>query len=148
MNRILYLILLALITVSCSKSDDNDNNNQYIPNVTFDTGNLVNTNLPQYSQLKYANNHVVLNNNYGINGVVIYFAGGTNYSAFELSDPNHPLSECSTLSVEDVIATCNCNDGNSYDILSGNIQPGTTGQYALKRYYVEVLGDIIRVYNN
>ncbi|HCY82823.1 MAG TPA: hypothetical protein DHV22_15140, partial [Xanthomarina gelatinilytica] len=64
MNRILYLILLALITVSCSKSDDNDNNNQYIPNVTFDTGNLVNTNLPQYSQLKYANNHVVLNNNY------------------------------------------------------------------------------------
>jgi hypothetical protein len=149
MNRIYYILLSVFIVVSCSKSDDNDNNdNQYIPNVAFDTQNLVNTNLPQYSQLQYANNHVILNNNYGINGVVLYFAGGDIYSAFELSDPNHPLGTCSTLTVEGLIATCNCDDGNSYEILNGTGQTGTTGNYALKRYFVEVNGNIIRVYNN
>src|SRR5690554_1314858 len=148
MNRILHSILVAFIVFSCSKSDDGDRDNPNIPNIGFNTGNLVNTNIPQYSNLKYANNWVVLNNNYGINGVILFYAGGSNYSAFERSDPNHPLSACSTLTVEGVVATCNCDDGNSYEILNGIGQTGTTGHYALKRYYVEVAGNIIRVYNN
>jgi hypothetical protein len=109
---------------------------------------LVNTNLPQYSQLKYANNHVILNNNYGVNGVVLFHAGGQMYSAFEISDPNHALGTCSVLTVEGFVATCNCDDGNSYDILNGDLLPGTTGAYTLKRYFVEVNDNIIRVYNN
>jgi len=149
MNRILSIILLAYLVLSCNKNDDDGNtNNQNIPNITFDTGNLINTNLQPFDILQFPNNYVTLNDNYGVNGVVVYFAGGTNYSAFELSDPNHPLRTCSTLSVEGVIATCNCDDGNSYEILSGNLQPGTTGNYTLKRYFVEVNGNIIRVYNN
>jgi|SRR5690554_498591 len=148
MKRSLYTLALTLILISCSKSDDGDKSNPNLPNIAFNTGNLVNTNLPQYSSLKLPNNSVVLNNNYGINGVVLYYAGGSNYSAFELSDPNHPLSACSTLSINGVIATCNCEDGNSYEILNGVGRSGTTGQYTLKRYYVEVAGSIIRVYNN
>ena len=149
MNRILSIILLAFLVMSCNKNDDDGNtNNQNIPNITFDSGNLVNTNLPPYDVLQFPNNYYILNDNYGVNGVVIFYAGGTNYSAFELSDPNHPLRTCSTLSVEGVVATCNCDDGNSYEILSGNLQPGTTGNYTLKRYFVEVNGNIIRVYNN
>jgi len=148
MKRCLYSLALTLILISCSKSDDADKSNPNLPNIAFNTGNLVNTNLPQYSSLKLPNNSVVLNNNYGINGVVLYYAGGSNYSAFELSDPNHPLSACSTLSINGVIATCNCEDGNSYEILNGVGRSGTTGQYTLKRYYVEVAGSIIRVYNN
>lgn len=149
MNRIYSIILFAFLVVSCNKSDDNnDNNNQYLPNITFDTGNLVNTNLPQYSDLQFANNFVILNNNYGINGVVLFYAGGDNYSAFEISDPNHALRTCSTLTVEGVIATCDCDDGNSYEILNGTGRTGTTGNYALKRYFVEPAGNIIRVYNN
>ena len=149
MNRIASIILVAFLVISCNKSDDDGNtNNQYLPNITFDSGNLVNTNLIPYDVLQFPNNHVILNNNYGINGVVLFYAGGDNYSAFELSDPNHALSSCSTLSVEGVIATCDCDDGNSYEILSGNLQSGTTGNYTLKRYFVEVNGNIIRVYNN
>ncbi|MCX7547035.1 hypothetical protein OS188_03615 [Xanthomarina sp. F1114] len=149
MKRIFYIILLSLIVASCSKSDDDAyKNNPNIPNVPFNTGTLVNTNLPQFSNLKFDNNHVILNNNYGINGVVLFHSSGENYSAFELSDPNHPLSSCSTLTVQGVIATCDCDDGNNYDILNGIGQTGTTGHYALKRYYVEVAGNIIRVYNN
>ena len=149
MNRFFYFILFTLIIVSCNKTDgDAYRNNPNIPNISFNSGSLVNTNLPQYSSLKYPNNYVILNNNYGINGVILFFAGGNNYSAFELSDPNHPLSTCSTLTVEGVVATCNCNDGNSYEILNGIGQTGTTGKYALKRYFVEASGNIIRVYNN
>ncbi len=149
MNRILSIILLVFLVMSCNKSDDDgNNNNQNIPNITFDTGNLVNTNLPQYSSLQFDGNFVILNNNYGINGVVLFHPGGDNYSAFELSDPNHSLRGCSTLSVEGIIATCDCDDGNSYEILNGIGRTGTTGNYALKRYFVEVNGNIIRVYNN
>ena len=149
MKHILFLILLTLIVASCSNNDDDAyKNNPNIPNVPFNTGNLVNTNLPQYAKLKHANNSVILNNNYGVNGVILYFAGGSNYNAFEISDPNHALISCSTLSVHGLIATCDCDDGNSYDILNGIGQSGTTGKYALKRYYVEVSGSIIRVYNN
>ena len=148
MTRFLTFSLLLLVVFSCSKNDDSNNNNQYIPNIAFDTGTLINTNLPQYSNLKIPGNHVILNNNYGVNGVVLYYAGGTNYNAFELSDPNHVLNGCSTLTVEDIIATCSCNDSNSYEILNGIGLDGTTGNYALKRYFVETFGNTIRVYNN
>lgn len=146
MNKtILFLSLLLL--VACSNNDP-ILNNPNLPNYTFDTGNLINTNLPQYSILQFPGNFVILNSPYGINGVVLYYAGGSNYSAFEITDPNHAINNCSTLSVEGIIATCNCDDGNSYDILNGAGRTGTTGSYALKRYFVEVSGTIIRVYNN
>ena len=147
MKKLLLPLILTLIIASCSRSDDGNTTNPYLPNYSFDTGNLVNTSLPGYSHLTFANNYVVLEN-YGINGVVLFYAGGTNYSAFELSDPNHQLTSCSHLTVEGVIATCDCDDGNSYDILNGLGREGTTGQYVLKRYFVEPLGNIIRVYNN
>lgn len=134
--------------MSCSKSDDVNSNNPFIPNYAFDTGGLINTNLPQYNNLNFPGNHIILRSPYGVNGVVVYFAGGELYSAFELSDPNHNLSACSTLTVEGVIASCGCDDDNAYDILSGSRVEGTTGQYVLKRYFVEANDNIIRVYNN
>lgn len=129
-------------------SSDNVTKNPYLPNYEFNTGSLINTNLPQYSQLKFANNSIILNSPYGINGVVLFYAGGDNYNAFELTDPNHQISTCSKLSIEGIIATCDCDDGNSYDILNGVKREGTTGSYPLIRYRVEVSGSVIRIYNN
>ena len=148
MKKAFFIVVFSFVLIACSKNDDGNNNNQYLPNFTFDTGGLINTNLPQYSNLQFPSNYVIIGNTYGINGVVLFYAGGTNYNAFELSDPNHSLRTCSTLSVEGVIATCDCIDDNSYDILTGLGQEGTTGQFTLKRYFVEVNGNIIRVFNN
>lgn len=140
-------IFCFVFLVGCS-TDSNITKNPYLPNIEFDTSSLINTNLPQYSQLKFPGNFITLNSPYGINGVVLYYAGGSNYNAFEITDPNHQISSCSKLNVEGIIATCSCDDGNSYDILNGIRREGTTGSYSLIRYKVEAFGSIIRVYNN
>ncbi len=150
MKRTLIVICTCLLALACKSDDDNNNNinNQFLPNIVFNTGTLINTNLPQYSNLQFPNNYITLNSNYGINGVVLFYAGGNNYNAFELTDPNHEISNCSNLTVEGVIATCNCDIAKEYDILTGLPQEGTTGNYGLRRYFVEVNGNIIRIYNN
>lgn len=131
---------------TCSKSDDANNGNPYLPEQIFDTGTAINTNFPQYNNLQFPGNNSVING-FGINGIVVYNSGSS-YIAFELSDPNHALQSCSKLTVEGVIATCGCTDEKQYDILTGQVQQGTTGQYSLKPYFVETSGNIIRVYNN
>lgn len=143
-----FLYIICFIFLAGCSADNTITRNPYLPNYTFDTGSLINTNLPQFNKLKFANNFVILDSPYGIKGVVLFYAGGTNYNAFELTDPNHQINTCSKLNVEGIIATCSCNDGNSYDILNGIKREGTTGTYPLIRYKVEVTGSIIRVYNN
>ena len=140
-------MFFLILFVACSNNDE-IKSNPYIPNYSFNTDNLINTDLPQFSQLKFANNYITLHDSYGVNGIVLYYFGGDQYSAFELTDPNHIPSPCSLLNVEGIIATCTCDDGNSYEILGGLGREGTTGNYTLKRYITEVRGSIIRVYNN
>lgn len=144
MKSIIYIFCFVFL-VGCS-ADNPNNRNPFLPNYQFTSGNRINTNLPEFNKLKFANNHVILD--YGINGVVLFYAGGSNYNAFELTDPNHTMTTCSTLTVEGFYATCNCEDGNSYDILNGIGREGTTGEYPLIRYKVEVSGSIIRVFND
>ena len=149
LQYIFGLLLLSLVIFSCNKNDDdNDDENSNIPNVAFDTGGLINTNLPQYNNMQFPGNYIVLNNNYGINGVVVYYAGGDNYSAFELSDPLHQLQTCSVLEVEGTTATCTCGDDNAFNIVVGLAENGTANTFPLKRYFVEASGSIIRVFNN
>ncbi len=150
-KSLLYLSIFFFIFSSCNKNDDdnNQNSNSNIPRAVFDTGGLINTNLPQFSQLRFAGNFIVLNNNnYGINGIVVFYSGGENYSAFELTDPNHMINSCSKLSVDNAIASCTCEDGNSYELSNGLPLEGTSGQFPLTRYFVEANGNIIRVFNN
>jgi len=141
-----YISIVLLFLISCSSNDDGRNDNPNIPNFAFDTGNLINTNLPQYGNLQFPGNFIVLNQ-YGVNGVVLY-SSGTTYSAFELSDPNHQVNTCSLLVVEGIIASCTCDDGNTYNIVNGGQQEGTSGQYGLVPYGVEIVGNIIRIFNN
>ena len=147
--KYLILIFSALTTIfSCKKNDDDIQSNPFIPNIVFDTQTLINTDLPQYNNLKFPGNYVILNDNYGLNGIVIYYAGGANYSAFDLTDPSHVVSSCSKLTVEGIVATCSCDDTNKFEILTGQPNNGTVSQYTLKRYFVEASGSIVRVYNN
>lgn len=146
MKNRLFIPIMCLLLVYCSQNDVN-NNNPFLPNYSFDTGNMINTDLPAYSNLQFPGNYILLDNIYGINGVVVYNSG-ISFTAFELTDPNHAIQTCSKLTVQGVVASCNCEDENSYDILTGQGQEGTSGQYLLKPYFVEVNGNIVRVFNN
>lgn len=146
MKNIFYSIFIIFF-VACSNNDE-IKNNPNIPDYNFNTGSLINTDLPQFSQLKFANNYITLYDSFGVNGIVLYHLGGEQYVAYELTDPNHTPNSCSTLTVEGIIATCSCDDGNSYEILGGLGREGTTGEYTLKPYFTETSGSIIRIFNN
>ena len=147
LRSLFTIVFCSFLVLSCQNNDDNDNNNNYIPNIAFDTLDSINTALPQYNDLQFPGNFIVLNN-FGYNGIVVYSKGNSTYSAFEITDPNHAPSDCSSLVVEGIAATCSCEDNNSYNIVDGAPFDGTTGQFSLKPYFVEVSGSVIRVYNN
>ncbi|WP_281847218.1 hypothetical protein [Olleya namhaensis] len=150
MLKSLFTILFCSVLVfSCQKNDDLDmqNRNPYIPNAFFSID--IQTGLSaEYPNLATPSGHAIINGyNIGHNGIVL-FNTGTGYLAWELSDPNHQISTCSTLTIEGVIATCSCDDNNSYFISNGLPLSDTSGQYTLIPYFVEVNGSVIRVYNN
>ncbi len=142
-KKITLSLLLVVSFYSCTPDDNARTNNPYLTNISFTLD--LNLNLPEYNALNFPGNSFVTYN-YGINGVVVYNINNSQFTAFELSDPNHALSACSTLSVSGIIATCNCNDGNSYNILTGEITEGS-GQYSLKPYRVRKSGNLLEVYN-
>ena len=137
------LLTILFVLNSCSTNDNDRIDNPNLVDVSFRL--IINLNLPEYNGLNFPGNSYS-NYNTGINGVVVYNINNTQYTAFELSDPNHPLQECSTLRVQGVIAKCDCNDGNSYNILTGELTNGS-GQYTLKPYRVVKNGSVIEVYN-
>ena len=117
MKKKIVALLMVLSLVSCSNNDDNSQNqNPYlaIPPVNIS----LNLNLPEYNALKFPGNSIIYTNQ-GIKGIVIYCVTENQYTASELSDPNHIPNSCSRMSVEGIIASCLCDDGNSYDIVTG-----------------------------
>lgn len=142
MNKTYILLFIVFGLISCDP-DDEIRNNPYLNEVSFRLN--INLNLPEYNNLNFPGN-TYTSYNHGINGVVVYNINNNQYTAFELSDPNHPLTPCSRLTVQGIIATCSCGDGNSYNILTGELSSGT-GQYSLKPYRVRKSGNMIEVYN-
>lgn len=142
-KKICALLVFLLVLNSCSTNEDNRIDNPNLVDVSFRL--LINLNLPEYNSLNFPGNSYSTYTT-GINGIVVYNINNTQFTAFELSDPNHPLNECSALRVEGVIAKCDCNDGNSYNILTGELNNGS-GQYTLKPYRVVKNGSEIEVYN-
>lgn len=138
MKKISLLLLIGILFYSCS--DSVSNNNPYIPNYTFST--TINTNLAQFSNLKYVSNAVFINQpGVGVKGVYV-FNTGSGYNAFDAACPNQTLSDCSTLTLNGIKLVCPC-DKEEYNLFSGQ----STLKYPLKQYRVEVNNNIIRIYN-
>jgi len=143
MKLFISLFISCILLSSCSGSDDSNNNN---PNL-LDIGiNLtLDLNLPEFNQLNFPGNSFVTNVQ-GIRGIVVYNVDNSQYSAFEISDPNHTPNDCSASSIDGIVATCNCADGNSYNIVTGQQMTGTGG-FPLKRYRIEKVGSQLRITN-
>ncbi|WP_443634249.1 hypothetical protein ABXT64_04400 [Candidatus Marifrigoribacter sp. Uisw_064] len=118
----------------------NENPNLIIPLLDMN----INLNLPEYNALKFPGNSVEIYNQ-GIKGIVVYNVNNSFYTAYELSDPNHLPSSCSRMTIEGIIATCQC-DGNRYDIVTGQTQDDQC-KYSMIQYQVERTGDNIHIWN-
>ena len=142
MKMTLRLIPLLLLFSACSP-DENIQENPYLPELNFSF--IIDLSLPEYNELRYPGNSFITRK-YGLNGIVIYNLNNDQYLAFELSDPNHVLTECSELVVEGLEAACLCDDGNSYSIITGQPVSGE-GLYSLRPYRIEKSGQVLRVWN-
>lgn len=145
MKKIAIALIITISILSCSSSDDNNQDqNPYlaVPPVNIS----LNLNLPEYNDLKFPGNSIIYNNQ-GIKGIVIYCVTDNLYTASELSDPNHTPSSCSKMQVQGIIATCPCDDDNSYDIVTGQFSPTNNEKYPMIQYRAERNGDVIAVFN-
>lgn len=143
MKKTFFYLLSAILLSACSPDNQNRVNNPNLPDLNFRL--QLNLNLPEYNNLQFPGNSFATYND-GIRGIVIYNIDNTQYTAFELSDPNHPPSDCSAMEVDGIIAKCNCEDGNEYNIVTGELSEGE-GQYSLKPYRIERRGNIIEIFN-
>ena len=138
-NYILYFVLGLFL--SCSKDDNNRNNNPYIPEYNFSVS--LDRNLPLYSGLNTPVNPILITNeNAGVKGIIVMKISDTDFRAWEANCPNQYPQECSRMTINGLNAKCPC-DGIEYSIFTGV----GSGPYTMKSYRVEVLGDIVRIYN-
>ncbi|PTX45287.1 hypothetical protein C8P64_1281 [Christiangramia gaetbulicola] len=142
MKKILFFLPIFLLVLACSSSDDNYRNNPNLPDVNFRF--QLNLSFPEYNDLQFPGNSYATYN-HGVRGVVIYNINNSQYVAFELSDPNHPPSNCSGMTVNGVIASCGCDD-NKYNVITGELAEGE-GQYTMKPYRVQRSGNVLEVFN-
>ncbi|WP_344926361.1 hypothetical protein [Aquimarina addita] len=139
------LIFLSIVSLFSCASDDTENNNPNLPSIGFTY--QINLDLPEYNSLKFPGNEQVINiQGVGINGVVVYNVDNTLYTAFEISDPNIPLSDCSVLTINGIEATSDCDNDNVYNIITGQQTQGTGG-FPLLAYQVRRDGNTITVSN-
>lgn len=143
MNKYFALILVVFL-VSCSKND-RINTCNYLPNINVNRS--VNLNLPEFSQLQFTSNSVLMDNE-GINGVIVMNVGNNTYRAWEATDPNHsPTSTCSKLTIIGANAKCGCQDANEYSLFTGQ-SIGVNLPCGLKEYRVEKVGSSTLIVSN
>jgi nitrite reductase/ring-hydroxylating ferredoxin subunit len=130
---------MIFLQISCAKN--NKYENPYLEDIGFSI--QVNMDLPEYSQLKFANNSVLVHN-IGIKGVIIFYSGST-YVAYEASDPNHFPTTCSQMVPNQFTCKCTCEE-NKYSLYDGQVISGE-GQYPMKPYHITQNGNMLRIYN-
>jgi len=142
---LLSIGLLSILSFSCKNDDDLTGNN---PNLIDPLVNInLNLSLPQYDALRFPSGSVLLNPPQGIKGIVVYNINNSEYTAFELSDPNHTPNSCSRMEIDGIIATCPCpTDENEYNIVTGQ-HMGDQNLYPMQRYNAVRNGNVITISN-
>jgi len=146
MKKIFICIFILSLFGNCKKDDAGQNGcvSVLLPNYGFDTGATINLSLPQYSGLQFAGNTLYVGG-FSVKGIYLYNTGSS-IVAFEASDPAHGPSGCSLMTLSGIDLSCECDDGNKYQLLTGQQTAGATGN-CLRAYRVEKSGNIVRVYN-
>ena len=136
-------ILLVLVS-SCGKRPLQ--RNQYLIDIRFQRE--FNLSLPLYSNLNYVGGSLLVDG-VGINGIILFNLNGSSFLAWEATCPNHPQENCSKLSIEGVLAVCNC-EKFQYSLATGqllNPSENLSPPQSLLFYQVQNYNGILSVSN-
>ena len=138
MKNLIVLLTIISLFISCD-SGSTRTNNPNLPN--YLVNEPLNLNLPQYSQLQFAGNAIIISA--GISGIAVTNTG-TSYTAFDLACPNQQFGTCpSAMTLVGLSAYCEC-DESTYSLFTGL---GDGQQYPMKQYRAELNGSILYITN-
>lgn len=138
-----FILILCFILVSCNDNSIDNPNCRFL--LDIGVNQVVNLNLPQYSQLQFAGNAVYIQN--AGNAGIIVASTGVDFYAWDAADPNHTISPCSLLTVSGLEATCGCGDDNTYSLVTGQAINDGSLQCTLRNYRVEKSGNTLLISN-
>jgi hypothetical protein len=138
-----FTLFLVVLFFSCSDNSNQNENCRFL--LDIGVNEVVNLNLPQYSQLQFAGNSVYLSN--AGNGGIIIASTGADFYAWDAADPNHVPSACSVLNVSGLEGTCGCGDNNTYSLVTGQALNNGALQCTLRNYRVEKSGNTLLISN-
>jgi len=141
--RLFYLFFCFLILTTCSENSVNNENCKFLFNVGVNV--TINLSLPQFSQLQFPSNSVYISN--AGNGGIIVTNAGSNFFAWDASDPNHIPSSCSVLEISGLEGVCGCADKNTYSLITGQPLGNTSLLCGLKNYRLEQSGNTLLISN-
>ncbi len=138
-----YILIASILLLTC------DSDNEIDPSCSFLTTGLtinrqLNLNLPQFSDLQFTGNSVYLPG-LGNQGVIVANVGN-NFFAWDAADPNHQIQSCSVLVPNGSLATCGCDDENTYSLVNGRIS-GADLPCTLLFYNITLQGNTLFIQN-
>lgn len=147
MKQFLILCCAVVCLFSCNSDDDGVNNNPYIPNALVQF--QIDLDLPLYDNLRFAGGSIFIPNGGGVRGFFVFNLSGDQFFAWEASCPNHIPSNCSTMSVTGVLATCACED-YEYSLVTGQLLNPVEGSdaFPMINYRISKSGDVLTISNN
>ncbi len=139
MKRLFFILLIVFLS-SCDKEETY---NDVLPYRVVDF--VVNLNNPQYIDLLIPGQSVV-NNDYGVQGVLIYNFNGS-YKAFDLACPHLDPLSCQKMSFDgSLFLECHCDDSR-FSIYDGSPQTNGVGNWAREYHVVVIDGTNLKVTN-
>lgn len=137
--------LLGLLCFSkCERAPEK--RNPYLVDIRFQRE--INLSLPLYNDLNFIGGSVRIED-VGINGIIVFNLNGSSYLAWEATCPNHLPENCSKLSIDGVLAQCNC-ENFQYSLATGQILNPTEAldpPHNLLFYQIQNFNGILRVSN-
>ena len=143
--KCILLVASTLAVMSCKSDDDLTGDNPFLIDPLVNI--TLNLSLPEYNSLNFPGGSVIIPPPQGIKGVVVYNVNNTQYTAFEISDPNHTPNSCSRMEIEGIEATCPCTtDDNVYNIVTGQHQTDET-KFPMMMYRAVRSGNTLQISN-
>jgi len=142
MKRVCSLICLIFL-LSCEDNTIDNRNCRFLLDIGVNL--TIDLTLPQYSQLTFAGNSIYIPNE-GNAGIIVA-STGADFFAWDASDPNHAPSACSALVPSGLNGTCGCDDGNTYNFVTGTPAGDDGLRCALRNYRVQQSGNTLLIFN-